>query len=306
MAVISCVLWGSAFPVLKVTYRELGLGVEDNFGRMLLAGGRFFLAGIMVLVAVKFIFRQSIRVERHWLGPLFRLGLFQTGLQYFFFYNGIARTSGIKSAILNSIGNFFVVILAHFIYRNDRLNWGKIIGLATGFAGIVLINWQPGAGVSWDMSLLGEGLLVLSGLTSAIGTFQAKQLSQSLSPVVINAYQFLFGSLLLLLAGMPGLARGGLTPSPLFWGLFIYSAFLSAAAFSIWYSLLKYNKPGEVTLFRFMIPVAGAVLSSLLLPGENLTPRAWLALLLVAFGIAVVNYGQRRRRFEAALSNNEP
>ncbi len=294
MAVIACILWGSAFPVLKVTYAELQLEANDISSRLLLAGGRFFLASLMLFLFLGLVFRQPLSIKRQWVAPLFLLGLTQTGLQYFFFYNGLAYTGGIKGAILNSIGNFFVVIFAHFLYQNDRLNFGKIIGLVTGFAGIVLINWKPGStGLSWDLSFRGEGFLILAGLTSAIGTFQAKKLSRNLNPVLINGYQLLFGSLLLLTAGLPRAFNNNLHTTPLFWWLFVYSAFLSAAAFSIWYTLLKYNKAGEVTLYRFIIPVSGAILSATFLPNESLTPSVIIALILVAFGISAVNFSKQ-------------
>lgn len=201
--------------------------------------------------------------------------------------------SGIKSAILNSVGNFWVVIFAHFIYPDDRLNPGKVLGLIAGFAGIVLVNWQPNTTLGWIFSLRGEGFLVLAGLTSALGTFWAKSLSKTLNPVTINAYQLTLGSLLLVALGMPALVDGSLKLTPLFWALFVYSAFLSAAAFSIWYTLLKYNKAGEVTIYRFVIPISGAILSALLLPDEKLTFSILLALVLVAAGISAVNYWQR-------------
>ena len=304
MAIIACVLWGSAFPVLKVTYAELQLGADDISSRLLLAGGRFLLASLMLFALLGLGFKQRITVEKSWLGPLFILGLFQTGLQYFFFYNGLAHTSGIKGAIINSFGNFFVVLFAHFLYKNDRLNFGKVIGLITGFAGIILVNWQPGTkGISWDLSFQGEGFLILSGLASTIGTFRAKKLASQVNPIVINAYQFLFGSLMLLLASIPGLFKINLTPTPLFWALFVYSAFLSAAAFSIWYTLLKYNKAGEITLYRFIIPVSGAILSALFLPGERLTFSVVIALLLVAFGIGAVNYWQRSKKHSTIRSD---
>lgn len=293
MAVVACILWGSAFPVLKVTYAELELRPDDVSSRLLLAGGRFFLAALLLFGLIKLVFKQPLSIEKHSLRPLFFLGLTQTGLQYFFFYNGLAYTAGIKGAVLNSIGNFFVVLIAHFLYKNERLNMGKIIGLITGFTGIIIINWQPYThGFNWDLSLRGEGFLVLAGLTSAIGTFQAKQLTNNLHPVLVNAYQLLFGSLLLLIFGLPGALQGvyNLTLTPLFWILFIYSAFLSATAFSIWYTLLKYNKASEVTLIRFVIPVSGAILSAAFLPNEHLSLSVLLALILVAFGIGAVNY----------------
>ena len=293
MAVIACILWGSAFPVLKITYAELQIGVDDVSARMLIAGARFLLAGLMVFAVQRLLLGQPVKIKRKNLLPLVMLGLAQTGLQYYFFYNGVAVVSGIKSAILNSVGNFLVVIFAHFIYTNDRLNIGKILGLITGLGGIVLVNWQPGTAIGWEFSLRGEGLLVLAGLTSAIGTFWAKSLGKSLNPVKINAYQLTLGSLLLLVLGIPALLEGNLNTTPLFWVLFIYSAFLSAAAFSIWYTLLKYNKAGEVTIYRFVIPISGAILSALLLPGERLTLSILAALILVAAGIGAVNHWGR-------------
>ena len=99
MAVIACILWGSAFPVLKVTYAELQLEANDISSRLLLAGGRFFLASLMLFLFLGLVFRQPLSIKRQWIAPLFLLGLTQTGLQYFFFYNGLAYTGGIKGAI---------------------------------------------------------------------------------------------------------------------------------------------------------------------------------------------------------------
>jgi len=81
-----------------------------------------------------------------------------------------------------------------------------------------------------------------------------------------------------------------MTLTPKAWLLLFYAAFLSAAAFSMWYSVLKYNKAGEISVYRFMIPVSGAFLSALFIPGEKLSLFMLAALVLVAAGIVVVNY----------------
>ncbi|HOA91396.1 MAG: DMT family transporter [Bacillota bacterium] len=291
LAIIACVLWGSAFPVLKATYAELNLRPDDVSGRLLLAGARFFLASVMTFIVVRFGMKSEMTISKKWVLPLIFLGIFQTGLQYFFFYSGIAHVSGVKSAILSSIGNFFVVIFAHFIYKNDKLTFAKAFGLLTGFLGIVIVNWTPeAAGMSWNFTLLGEGFMIMSGLTSTVATFGAKRLSGKLNPALINAYQLFFGSLLLIGAGLPGGIQPHITFTPKFWALLIYSAFLSSAAFSIWYNLLKYNKAGEITIYRFVIPISGSLLSALLVPGEKLTVGIVAALVLVALGIATVNY----------------
>ncbi len=302
MAIIACVLWGSAFPVLKITYAELNLAPGDSAARLVLAGLRFFIASVFLLAVLKFGLRRPLKIERHRWRHLLLLGLAQTGLQYYFFYNGLAHTGGIKSAVLNAVGNFLVVIVAHFIYADDRLNGAKVLGLITGFAGIILVNWQGGLkGGFWDWAWRGEGFILLSGMAGVYGTFKAKELARDVHPIVINAYQMLFGSLLLLAAGI---AAGGATggaglavlrgAGPLFWALLLYSAFLSAAAFSIWYTLLRHNKAGEITLYRFVIPISGSLLSALVLPGEDFTLSVLLALLLVASGLIAVNYRGRK------------
>ena len=82
------------------------------------------------------------------------------------------------------------------------------------------------------------------------------------------------------------------TPSGI--GLLVYLALVSAVAYSLWGILLKYNPVSRVTVFGFMNPVFGVLLSALLL-GE--TDQAsgilgLLSLLLVSVGIYVVNSGK--------------
>ncbi len=66
---------------------------------------------------------------------MFALGATQTALQYVFFYIGVANTTGVKSSIMNSTVTFFSVILAHYIYKNDKLSMQKIMGCIVGFIG---------------------------------------------------------------------------------------------------------------------------------------------------------------------------
>ena len=288
IALFCAVLWGSAFPVLKVSYAELGIASDDRYAIIVLAGIRFFLAALFIFGLIIVGIRQSLIVKRQMLPQMFLLGLLQISLQYFFFYNGLAHTSGMKGAILSSVGIFFVVVLAHFVYINDRLDWRKLIGLIAGFAGIILIN--SGQHFTLDFSWKGEGFMILSGLVSAIGTILAKQISKEVHPFVLTAWQMLLGSLLLIAVGLLGLKPHAMVFTNKALLLLVYSAFLSATAFSLWYAILKYNKAGEISVYKFMTPVSGAMLSALFIPGERLTLNMFMALALVALGVIIVNY----------------
>lgn len=292
IAVFCSILWGSAFPVLKVTYAELQMAADDTIAKVVLAGMRFLLAGLILLGGMFFINKKALLVTRRQIPILILFGIIQTALQYYFFYNGLANTTGMKGAILTSSGTFFTVILAHYFYVNDRMNWQKTIGLIAGFAGIVVANW----GQSFQMSfqLTGEGYMVLAALTGAIGAIMAKELAVGIHPFALTGWQLTIGSTLMLLIGLPQLQDHSMSFTPLGWGLFIYSAILSAVAFALWYSLLKYNKAGEISIYKFATPVSGAILSVIFIPGEQFTILILGALILVAGGFMAVNYQPKR------------
>lgn len=292
IALFASVLWGSAFPTLKISYQELNLLSEDIWSKVLFAGFRF-LGSSMILFVFLFFKKEKIKLKFNPLYKLIILGLLQTTLQYFFFYNGLANTSGMKAAILQSSSTFFVVLLAHFIYKNDKINNRKIIGLITGFLGIILANW--GSGFNLNFSFEGEGFLLIAGLVASFGTILAKYLTINLNPFLITAIQMFFGSIILISIGSLKVGLFSLEFNTLSFILLLYSSFLSAVAFSLWYSLLKYNKAGEVTIYRFMIPVSGSILSSIFIPGEKLNIQILFALVMVAIGIISVNYKKKKK-----------
>lgn len=287
LATAASVLWGSAFPVLKIGFREMGIGPEDIAEKLVFAGIRFLCAGLLVFLFSSFFAKGKFWPDRNTFKGLLLLGLLQTALQYTLFYNGLSNTTGVKASIIISSGNFFVVLIAHFVYKNDRINWKKILGLTAGFSGILIANWSKG--ISYDFKLAGEGLLILSTLVGAFGTILAKRLSNQINPFFVSGWQMLLGSIVLLMIGLPGM-KNGLNFTPLATVLLIYSSLLSAMAFSLWYTVLKYHKAGEVTVYRFMIPLSGTMLSAIFIPGETLNTSTLIALGLVTLGIVAVNY----------------
>ena len=297
IALFCCLLWGSAFPVLKISYDELALKSGDLIPKVVLAGMRFFGASLIIFFVYRVLMKRCLKVSRLQLLELGLLGCLQTSVMYFLFYAGLGNTTGMKAAVLSASGNFFVVLLAHFIYHNDRINRNKAIGLLTGFAGITLVNW--GKGFSMDFSIEGEGFLIMSGFVCAFGTIMAKRLSRELHPFLVSGVQMFIGSSVLLAIGVPLLPAGTMEFTPLALGLLVYSAFLSATAFSLWYALLKYNKAGEIVLYKFMIPVTGTFLSLVFIPGEKLTAYMVAGLMMVAIGIIIISRRQNTEMVDA-------
>lgn len=287
VAILCSVLWGSAFPVLKVSYDELQMSPDDVIAKMVFAGLRFLLAGILVLIFLLFMNRAAIKITKKQLVILLVLGVIQTAFQYYFFYNGLARVTGMQGAILSSGGIFFTILAAHFYYKDDRLSKQKVIGIIAGFSGIILANWGQSLTLSfqWD----GEGFMLMAGVTSAIATIMAKELATGIHPFAITGWQLTLGAVALLLIGLPQLEPNAIQFNALGTGLLIYSAFLSAIAFALWYSLLKYHQAGRISMYKFITPVSGVLLSAMFIPGESLTWMLVVAFVMVAFGIIIVN-----------------
>ncbi len=293
LATLCCLLWGSAYPAIKSGYALLAIGRDDTASQLVFAGWRFLLAGVLLLGIAQATGRPVFALPRASLGRVALLGLAQTSLQYVFFYVGLAHTTGVKGSILNATGTFFSVLLAHFIYHNDRLDHRKALGCLVGFAGVMVVNLRGGTqGLDAGFTLLGEGFIVIAAFVLSAASIYGKRLSQRIDAMVMTGYQLAIGGLALLLAGHAfGGALHGISLAPAV--LLLYMAVLSAVAFTLWAALLKYNRVGMVSVFNFLIPVFGALLSALFLGEQILAWRNAVALLLVCGGIWLVTTDRR-------------
>lgn len=287
LATLCCALWGSAFPAVKSGYALLQVAPTDTASQILFAGWRFALAGAILLATALAMKKPIMAMTRRQFGQVALLGLTQTAIQYVFFYIGLAHATGVKSSIMNATNVFFSVVLAHFIYADDRLSGRKALGCLIGFLGVVVVNLNGVSGAGFDFTLQGEGFIVIAAFVLAAASIYGKRLSRNLDPIVMTGWQLLIGGLILTATGM---ATGGhlqnLTPAS--GALLLYLALLSSAAFAIWSLLLKHNPVGMIAAFNFLIPVFGVSLSAAFL-GESLMQWSYLiALLLVCMGIWLV------------------
>lgn len=282
-ASLSCLLWGSAYPAIKTGYAMFAIASDDIPTKLLFAGYRFFFAGILLLVMAMLTRRDIFILNGTRLRQVTVLGLTQTSIQYVFFYVGLAYTTGVKGSIMNATGTFFSVLLAHFIYHNDRLSINKVLGCLVGFAGVMLVNFNP-ALLDFHFTLIGEGFVVIAAFVLSAATIYGKKISQTMDSIVLTGYQLTIGGLVLLVAGYAtGGVLSGFTPAST--ALLAYTVLLSSVAFGLWTILLKYNRVGMVSVFNFLVPVFGAVLSAIFLGESILEWKNLIALALVCVGI---------------------
>lgn len=292
LAGLCCFLWGSAAPSIKIGYRLFQIPPEDTASILMFAGARFLLAGLLVILYHSIANKRWILPPKSSGAAIGSLALSQTVLQYLFYYVGLSHASGVNSAIITGTNVFFSMLCASLVFRYEKLNMQKIAGCALGFLGIVVVNLS-GAGAEglFDVSFLGEGFVLLAQIFYALSGSLVKKHSQKFDVVTLSGYQFMAGGFVL---AAVGLAWGGSLSgavSPLAFLLLLYMGFLSAIAYTLWGVLLKYNPVSRVTVFGFMNPMFGVVLSAIFLgeSGQALTWNTFVALILVCLGIYVVN-----------------
>ena len=298
LTLLCCLLWGSAFPCIKLGYGFSAITAEDTCSQMLYAGLRFTFAGILALLIGSLIARKTLIPHADEVTKVMKLSLFQTILQYTFFYIGLARSTGMKSSVITASNVFLSILVAALIFRTEKLTFRKIAGCIVGFSGVVLINLS---GMNGVFRLTGEGFVFLSALSYAFSAALIKRYSAKHDPVMLSGWQFVIGGIFMTVVGYIAGGRVTITNTKAVLML-VYLAFVSAAAFSIWGVLLKHNPVSMISVFGFMNPVFGVILSYLLLSEKSDAGpyKVAAALVLVAAGIIIVNISSLQKDKEKA------
>lgn len=283
LAVFACLLWSTAFVGVKI-----GLRYCQPFG---FAGIRFMLSGLILLPftgGLKRYFR-TVSDNFRW---ILLLASIQTFIAYAFFYYGMTLVPGALAAILIGSSPLIFALVAHLMTHDDKITLFKLVSMLIGFTGVAIIGisrqpWQA-AGLT---EFLGIFILLIGSTSGAIGNVIVSKDKNNIPPLIHNSAQLFIGGFGLLLISL--IFEGNpLKPYPTeYYIALIYLSILSAVAFSIWFYLLK--KPGvkvsSLNLWKFIIPVFGAVLAWIILPDEQPEPAAIVGMVFVALSILSFN-----------------
>ena len=283
LAVICNILWGSAYPGIKLGYEAFEVATVPQM--ILFAGIRFLIAGAIVFCVSIPIQKRVPKLTRSAAPLIILTAIVYTALQYIFFYIGLSNTTGTNGSIVNSSSTFIAVILSHFVYKNDKITPSKLIGTLIGFCGVLFVCATGG---NTSFSTTGEGFILIAALCFVVGSMISKRVTEASDPFTVTSFNLLIGGALLTLTGI---LVGGRLASVTLSGVLnlLYLALLSSAAFTIWTLLLQYNSVSSISVYNFIIPVFGTLLSALFL-GENIFDIKYLiSLILVSAGIITVN-----------------
>ncbi len=289
LAIVACLLWSSAFVGVKI-----GLKYHTPFQ---FAGIRFFISGIMLYLYFNNFKNYWKQVVANWEFIALISGL-QTVIQYMLFYSGINLLPASVAAMIIGSSPLFISVVSHFSFHNDKMDWLKTLSIILGMAGVAVISFGPGKlppGV--QISLLGVSLLLLNNVVSGFANVMIAKRPAGVSPVVLSSASLFFGGFALMVISIPIEGYGLKMVSTEYFIALGWLSFLSAAAFSIWFGLLQ--RPGIkvsiLNIWKFLIPVSGAILSWLILPEETPNLVSLVGMLLIASALLIMNYSNRKK-----------
>lgn len=285
-ALLCVMLWGTAFPLIKLGYAGFAIEQSDAGSKLLFAGFRFAFSGVLVFLFGIIKQRRILLPKRRDLLPILLLGAVQTTLQYLFAYIGVGLTTATNTSILTGTASIISVVLAAVFFRDDRMTVLKILGCVVGLIGIFVVNI---ADFSLDaVNFLGDIIVLLSAVSAAGGNIITKKITPSRDPVTVTAWQLFFGGVLLIFAGLILGGRLDLA-NPGGVAILVWLSVVSAVSFLLWTALLRYHPVSKITIFTMLVPVFGTLWSWILLGESVFSVQNLISLILIAGGIVLVN-----------------
>jgi len=269
-AIIACLLWSTAYAGIK-----LGLQYDSPLH---FAGTRFIISALMIL---PFTVRPSsyFKIIRENSKVIISVMVLQTLINYSLFYLGLDLVPGALGAVIVGSQPLVTAVVAAMMHDEENLTKRKIITIIFGISGVILISaGRQAFRLGTAMEFLGVIMILGANIATATSNVIVSLKTRGINPLVISSFSMGVGGLILYLVSFPIEGYIRVNRPLVYWLDLLWLSFMSAFAFSLWYKLLQ--RPGvkvsELNLWKFIIPVVGAVLSWLLVPGEN---PEWLTII---------------------------
>ncbi len=283
-ALLTCALWGSLFPFVKIGYSAFHIDSSNIPSIILFAGIRFTVSGIIMIVLFSAAEKKLLFPTRRDIVPIGGVMLTGIVLHYAFTYLALSVGEGSKSAIIKQVGFLFLSCFSFIFIKDDKFSFKKLICGCLGFFGIIVTNMDGGA-VTFAV---GDALLIGASLFSVASTVITKKAVESTSPLTLVAYSQLSGGILMCFVGL--LLGGRIEYFDVkSLAVFSYICISSIVAYSLWNVLVKYNSLSKLSVIKFTEPLFAVILSGVILR-ENIFKISYLlALIIILAAILLSN-----------------
>lgn len=285
-------LWAPSFIFIKI-------GLQDGIPPITLAAGRITLAAIILYVVLKV---RGGTLPRSW--QIWRkfavMGFFATAFPFALFAIGEQFSESALAAIFNGATPIATAAIAHFFIDDERLNPARLIGVLTGFAGILTIFLPGLLSANLDpANVWGMAAFAVAAVSYGVSLVYARKQLRGLAPLVAPTAQVIISSLMLIPAAilfdppmekLPGVEGVG--------AVVFLAVFGTTLAYVVYYKLLEIANATFLSLVTYFLPPVGVFLSVIFMD-EQLGWNALAGCALISCGLLLMNgvIGHVSRRF---------
>tara|TARA_R110002110_G_scaffold19801_5_gene81243 strand:- start:84 stop:1001 length:918 start_codon:yes stop_codon:yes gene_type:complete len=279
-------IWGGTFMVVSIALR--------GYGPVTVATARTTLGAVALLSLVVMMGRPMPRWSGLLAGYIVMLGLLTTAIPFLLLSWGQQYVASAFAGLSMAVLPLFVLPLAHWLVPGDRLTWRKGSGFALGLTGaLVLLGPGITAAGGGDLVALGRLACIAATVCYAVGSILTRRCPPIdgiwLSALTLGVGAVVLVPTMLVVEGAPGAADPGIMAAIVFLGL-VPTAF----AVLLRVQVIRSAGPSFMTLVNYQVPVWSMLFGALIL-SEDLPGRFYLALALIASGLAVSQSGGRKR-----------
>ncbi|WP_046175959.1 DMT family transporter [Domibacillus indicus] len=269
-------IWGFNVPLIKM--------LVGTFEPVTITAFRIFIASLVVFLILGRMGKVHWPAIYHWkfiLGG----GLFNVFFHHLFLGLGAAGTSAVHTGIILGLGPILTAIMSVIFFRRG-LSFLRVLGIATGTAGVLVTVLGGGGGVSGFV--LGDLYIFLSITAQAFSFILVSRAGRDMDPLLLTGYMQLFGSLGLLVtsfllepAGLASLANVNVTMIVVF---LLSAVGATAVGHLVYNNTITKIGPAEAAIFLNLNTFFSIVGSAVIL-GEPIYYYHWLGLLLIVPGV---------------------
>ncbi|HLO33430.1 MAG TPA: DMT family transporter [Anaerolineales bacterium] len=278
-------IWSSSFMWIKIAIQEVG-------PVMLVAFRALF--GLLFGIGVIFIQRvQWPRSFRAWF-PLLVVGLTNVAIPFFLISWGEKSIDSAVASILDATVPLFTILIAHYLLHDDKITLPKVLGLLTGFAGVLVLMSKDLLNASTS-SLLGQAAVILASIFYAVSSVYVRKTTEDTPGVLRSAGPLISASVVMwlgtfLFESPVELPHLGITWIALLW----LGVFGSGLAFMMAYYLIHEIGPTRTTMVTYLFPLGGVILGVTFLH-EQLTWQLVTGAILIIASLAIANWEPKKR-----------
>lgn len=276
-------IWGVNFSVVKAAL--------DHLAPLAFNALRFPLAGLALYVLLRA--RGPLTLpERADVPKIVALGLLGNVAYQLFFIHGVDGTFAGNASLLLSTTPAWTIVLAT-LRGQERQGWQAWLGVAATVAGMVAVVLGGQQRVALGGSTLtGDLLCAFGAVVWAVYTVESRSLIRRYGALRLTAWTLWIGGLVLVLIGVPSLARTSLPDLPVaVWAEVGFAGvFAIGLAYLLWYRGVLQIGSTRTAIYSNVVPIVALVAAWLWL-GEVPTGLQIVGAVVVIGGMTLARLG---------------